>query len=68
MKPITYRVVIPKRRHIPEVASFLGQLNDFSRMMLCDTCGILRPLVEHRAGHYGQRLLLRHPYADRKRT
>jgi len=68
MKPITYRPVIPKDRHIPDVASFLGQLNDRSRMMLRDLRGILDPLLEHLAGHHGQTLLLRHPYADRKRT
>jgi uncharacterized damage-inducible protein DinB len=36
MKPITHRLVIPKGRHIPEVASFIGQLDDLSRMMLRD--------------------------------
>ena len=67
MKPITYRLVIPKGRHIPEVASFLGQLDDLSHMMLRDVRGILDHLVEHLAGHHGQILLLRHQYADRKR-
>jgi len=40
MKTIKHRLVIPRGRHIPEVASFLAQLDDLTRMMLRDLRGI----------------------------
>ena len=40
MKTITHRLAIPKGRHTPEVALFIAQLDDLSRMMLRDLRGI----------------------------
>ena len=40
MKTITHRLVIPRGRHTPEVASFLAQLDDLSRLLLRDLRGV----------------------------
>jgi len=62
MKPITYRLVIPKGRHIPEVASFLAQLDDLSRMMLRDVRGITPAELawQSQPGHNTIGMLLAH--------
>ena len=39
MKTITHRLVIPRGGHTPEVASFLAQLDDLSRMLWKDLKG-----------------------------
>jgi uncharacterized damage-inducible protein DinB len=62
MKPITYRLVVPKGRHIPEIALFLGQLDDLSRMMLRDVRGISPAELawQSRPGHNTIGMLLSH--------
>jgi uncharacterized damage-inducible protein DinB len=62
MKPITHRLVIPKGRNIPEVASFLAQLDDLSRMMLRDVRGITPAELawQSQPGHNTIGMLLSH--------
>ena len=62
MKPITYRLVVPKGRYIPEVASFVAQLDDLSRMMLRDVRGITPAELawQRQPGHNTIGMLLAH--------
>ena len=62
MKTITHHLAIPKGRHLPEVASFISQLDDLTRMMLRDLRGITPAELawQPKRGHNTIGMLLAH--------
>jgi hypothetical protein len=46
MKTLKHRLVVPRGRHTPEVASFLAQLDDLTRLMQSDLKGVTSAELE----------------------